>query len=151
LPETRVAYMRHVGPYGDPGIARLWQRFEAWCRQRGLLDRHHAVYGVSRDSPDITAPDKCRYDACVEVDDAFVPEGDVGVQSVPGGLYACTPFSGTPDRIHAAWVRLCAEWLPDSDCQADDRPEVEAYGDELKVDKTTGAFSCLLCLPVRAQ
>ena len=29
LPETRVAYMRHLGPYGDPGIGRLWQRFDA--------------------------------------------------------------------------------------------------------------------------
>ena len=151
LPETRVAYMRHLGPYGDPGIGRLWQRFDAWCRQRGLVDQRHAFYGISRDSPDITAPDKCRYDACIEVDAAFVPEGDVGMQVMPGGLYACTPFSGTPDHIHAAWVRLCAEWLPGSDYQADDRPAVEAYGAEPKVDKNTGAFSCLLCLPVRAQ
>jgi AraC family transcriptional regulator len=29
LPDTRVAYMRHLGPYGESGITRTWQRFAA--------------------------------------------------------------------------------------------------------------------------
>jgi AraC family transcriptional regulator len=29
LPETRVAYMRHVGRYGSPGITAMWERFES--------------------------------------------------------------------------------------------------------------------------
>jgi AraC family transcriptional regulator len=150
FPETRVAYMRHVGPYGDPGIASLWQRFDAWCRQGGRSRPGRAIHGVTHDSPDITAPAKCRYDACIDVDADFKASGDVGVQTLPGGLYACTPFSGTPDTIHAAWMRLCAEWLPDSHYQADDRPAIEAYGDAVEVDPKTGAFKCQLCLPVRA-
>jgi len=149
-PDARVAYMRHVGPYGGTGIPRLWQRFEAWCREHNLLGRGHAVYGVSQDSPDIAAPEKCRYDACIEVDERFKPEGEVGVQTLRGGLYACGSFTGTPQTIHPAWVRLCGEWLPDSGYQPDDRPAVEAYGDDLLIDKATGAFSCLLCMPVRA-
>lgn len=147
---TRVAYMRIVGPYGDPAIGRMWQRFEAWCRQRGLSGPGHAAYGISHDSPDITAPEKCRYDACVQVDDSFKPEGDVGVQTVPMGLYACAPFSGTPDTIHDAWMRVFSQWLPDSNYQPDDRPAIEAYGEQVKIDPETGAFSCLLCLPVRS-
>ena len=111
LPEVRVAYLRHTGPYGDPGIGRLWQRFDAWCRERGLAGAGHAVYGLSHDTPDITAPDKCRYDACVQVDEHFRPDGDAGVQTLAGGLYACAPFNGTPDGIHAAWVSLCTDWL----------------------------------------
>lgn len=149
LPDTLVAYMRHTGPYGDPGISRMWQRFEAGCAQRGLLGHGHAMFGISQNSPDITAPEKCRYDACVEVDDAFRPDGEIGVQTIHGGRYACTKFHGTPDRIHAAWMRLYAEWLPDSGYQADDRPGIEAYGDALAIDKQTGAFACELCLPVR--
>jgi AraC family transcriptional regulator len=35
LPDTRVAYLRHVGPYGGSGIPAAWQRFAAWCARRG--------------------------------------------------------------------------------------------------------------------
>ena len=150
FPDTRVAYMRHIGPYGDPGIPALWQRFGAWRQQHGLADGRHAIFGVAHDSPDITDARNCRYDACVEVDASFRAEGETGVQTLPGGLCACTPFYGTPDMIHAAWLRLFAEWLPDSAYQADDRPSFEAYGTEIDGDEKTGAFGCQLCLPVRA-
>jgi AraC family transcriptional regulator len=149
FPDMRVAYMRHVGPYGDLGIGRTWQRLEAWCRQRGLVGKGHASWGVGHDSPDITAPEKCRYDACVQIAEAVKPEGEVGVQTIAGGLYACAPFSGTPDKIHEAWMRVFSEWLPESAYQVDSRPAIEAYGEEVEIDPRTGAFSCLLCLPVR--
>jgi len=147
---TRVAYLRHVGPYGDPGIPKTWRRLDAWCQERGLYANSPAMYGLSRDSPDLTAPEKCRYDACVEVDASFRPEGEFGVQTLPGGLHACTKFTGTPDRIHAAWMALYAGWLPDSGYQADDRPCVERYIRDPSLDTRDGAFSCWLCLPVRA-
>jgi len=150
LPDTRVAYMRHVGPYGDPAIGRMWQRFEAWSRSSGVFSQQPAAFGIGHDSPDLTAPEKCRYDACVEVDRGFQGQGEVGVQTIPGGLFACTPFHGTGATIHGAWMRLYGEWLPDSSYQADDRPSIEAYGHEMSVDPQTGAFSCQLCLPVRA-
>jgi AraC family transcriptional regulator len=150
FPDVRVAYMRHVGPYGDPGIGRMWQRFEAWCREKGMFKPQHEAYGISHDSPDITAPEKCRYDACIAVDAGFRPEGEIGVQTIAGGFYACAPFTGTGEEIHAAWMRVYSEWLPDSGYQADDRPCIEAYGSDLKIDPKTGAFSCELRLPVRA-
>lgn len=145
---ARVAYMRHIGPYGDPGIPRMWQRFARWCEERALFGRS-AIFGVSHDSPDVTAPDKCRYDACISVDDEFRPQGEVGVQIVKGGLHACVGFLGTADQIYGAWLRLYADWLPDSDYQPDDRPAVEAYGAAIQLDPATGVFKCDLCLPVR--
>lgn len=150
LPAAHVAYMRHIGPYGDPRIGRMWRRFVAWSAAAGMATGG-AFFGVSHDSPDVTAPDKCRYDACVTVDAGFRPHGEIGVQDVAGGLYACTAFSGTQDRIYGAWLRLYGEWLPESDYQPDDRPAVEAYGTAVQLDADTGAFVCELCLPVRAM
>ena len=46
-------------------------------------------------------------------------------------------------------MRLFAGWLPDSGYQVDDRSCVEWYDQGAAVDPKTGAFSCLLCLPVR--
>lgn len=148
LPPLRVAYLRHVGAYGDPAIGALWQRFAAWCTAQGLAGR--ACWGVTRDAPDITVPEQCRYDCAVEVDEGFRPSGPIAVQTVPGGLYACTDFTGPASRIHDAWMVLCGDWLPGSGWQSDDRPSLEAYGTGLSVDPVTGAFSCRLCFPVRA-
>ncbi len=150
LPDMRLAYMRHTGPYGGPGISQLWQRFGAWAGRRGLMRPGRAMVGISQDSPDLTAPDRCRYDACVEVDADFRPKGEVGVQTLPGGRYACGEFAGTALDIHAAWQRMFAEWLPGSGWQADERPALELY-DRGGMDAATGSMACLLCMPVRAS
>ncbi len=150
LPPLRLAYMRHTGPYGPAGIGQLWQRFSAWCGQHGLMNPRRKMYGISQDNPEITPADKCRYDACIEVDDAFKPQGEVGVQSFGGGRYACGRFTGTPGAdVHDAWTYMFAEWLPKSGYQADDKPGLELYEEDFVMDPQTGAFSCLLCVPVR--
>ncbi|OUM01280.1 AraC family transcriptional regulator [Variovorax sp. JS1663] len=148
VPPVRVAYMRHVGPYGESNIPRLWQRFAAWCGEQGLMAPRRTMYGLSHDNPDVTPPEKCRYDACVEVDEGFRPGGEIGVQTIAGGRHACCEFSGPPAEIHQAWMRLC-EWLPDSGWQAADGPPLEIYGRDFVMDEATGAFSCTLCMPVR--
>jgi AraC family transcriptional regulator len=149
LPDLRVAYMRHVGPYGSPAIGQMWFRFDAWRRQRGLQRADILLLGVSQDSPDITAPERCRYDACVQVDDHFRPEGEIGVQTIAGGRYACLRFDGTGREIHAAWQRVFAQWLPGSGYQPDDRPCAELYDRGSDIEPKTGRFSCLLCVPLR--
>lgn len=90
----------------------------------------------------------CRYDACVEVDADFRPAGEVGVQTLRGGRFACVRFAGTSAEIHGAWVQLC-DWLPDSGYQADEAPSIEVHGNDFVIDPETGAFECELCMPVR--
>jgi AraC family transcriptional regulator len=148
FPDTRVAYLRHVGPYGSPGIPLLWQRFAAWCGQHDLLQPGRALVGVSQDSADFTPPEKCRYDACVPVDAGFRAEGEIGVQTLAGGRYACARFEGTAMEIHTAWMKVYGEWLPGSGYQPDDRPCLEVY-DDGGVDPETGRFTCLLCVPLK--
>lgn len=147
LPALRLAYMRHTGPYGHPDIGATWQRFWAWVGQHGLDPER--IYGIVQDDPEVTPADKCRYDCCFEVDAAFQPQGEIGVQTFAGGRYACAPFTGTGATIHAAWMRLFGEWLPQSGYQADDKPSMELHEGDFVVDEKTGAFRCLLCMPVR--
>lgn len=148
LPAWRVAYLRHVGPYGSPGIERMWERFKGWALHNGLQEGGLFV-GVSHDSADIAMPAVCRYDACVTVDTMFRPRQDVGVQETPGGLHACTRFLGSSHDIYEAWLRFYSQWLPDSGYQPDDKPCIEVYGADVAVDPGTGVFSCDLCLPIR--
>jgi AraC family transcriptional regulator len=127
----------------------MWQRFDGWAQAQGLMSPRRRMYGVSQDSPKLTAPDKLRYDACVEVDDKFKPSGEVGVQTIRGGRYACAKFTGTAAEIAEAWMRFIREWLPTSRLQCDDAPALELYDTDFSIDPKTYAFSCLLCMPVK--
>jgi AraC family transcriptional regulator len=73
------------------------------------------------------------------------------VQDFKGGRYACARFAGTDADIHAAWMRMFGEWLPESGYQADDRPALELYDQAFVMDEKTGAFNCWLCVPVRGM
>jgi AraC family transcriptional regulator len=149
LPATRVAYMRHVGPYASPGIGDMWRRFESWGAARGLTSPRRRMFGIAQDNPNITPADRTRYDACIEVDDSFQPSGEVGVQIIRGGRYACTAFFGPASDIQSAWVKFLGKTMPDAGHQHDVAPALEIYEPDFAIDPDTGAFACTLCMPVR--
>jgi AraC family transcriptional regulator len=141
-----VAYLRHVGPYGQP-ISEFWQHVVyPWMVANNLLDRPR--YGISHDDPGITAPEKCRYDAAVEVPPNFVGTGAYQMTTIPGGTYAVGHFKGTVAEIGGAWDSLLRDWLPSSGLQLDGRPFFEYYSPEASYDPKTGVFECDISVPV---
>jgi len=149
LPDTPVAYLRYIGPYGGSGIPATWQRFASWCAQAGLMQPRRRMFGICLDDPTITPPEKCRYDCAVEVEARFVASGEIGTETVAGGRYACFRFTGVSAEARQAWTSFVTGWLPTSGYRPDDRAALELYEPDFVVDEKTGAFTCLLCLPVR--
>lgn len=146
LPPSRVAYRRHIGPYG-PAIGEFWGRtMMPWILGNGVANA--TCYGIGHDDPSLTPADKCRYDACVEIPDGFEPGGQFSVANLPGGRYAVTRYSGAPRDIGPVWNRLMKEWLPSSGLQCDERPCFERY--ENLVTQSDGSFTCDICIPVKA-
>ncbi len=142
-----VAYLRHLGPYGEP-ISRFWQeRYVPWAIAN-RLGPDHARYGISYDDPSVTAQEQCRYDACAEVSADFVATGGAQKSTIPGGRYALLPFHGTALEIGEAWTSLLRDWLPSSGLQLDARPCFEYYPKGAPFDPATGNFSCEICIPV---
>ena len=149
LPPHRVAYMRHVGPYGAGGIPALWIRFRRWMSTRGLDEADRLRIGIGHDDAWVTPPEKCRYDACVVVPPDFQSDRLVNLIDLPGGRYAVSRYSGTAHRIPLAWDALYRSWLPDSGYEPDDRPCLELYRGNPQVGGRPGAFRADLCVPVR--
>jgi AraC family transcriptional regulator len=83
LPPMRMVFLRHVGPYTQVGAT--WGRLMAWAGRRGLLGPNMKLIGIVHDDPDVTPPDKVRYDAAVTVNRPVQSEGDFGVMEFPGG------------------------------------------------------------------
>ncbi len=142
-----IAYLRHLGPYGEP-IARFWQKTYVPWAIMNKLGPDHARYGVSLDDPGITAPEQCRYDACAEVPPDFLATGGALKATIPGGKYAVLQFKGSVGQIGEAWAALLRDWLPSSGLQLDARPCFEYYPKGAGHDATTGAFECEICIPV---
>lgn len=147
LPATRIAYMRHIGPYGE-SISRFWhQTFLPWRLANNLTE--YPCYGIGHDDPSLTPADKCRYDAAVEIPENFVPGNHVIVTYLPGGRYAVAQFEDTLDKISQAWQELCRNWLAESGMTFDDRPAFERYGKNVETSAETGVLRCEICIPVR--
>ncbi|MBR1236915.1 GyrI-like domain-containing protein [Bradyrhizobium sp. AUGA SZCCT0182] len=147
IPPYRIAYMRHVGPYGTSGgISPLWARLMRWAAIRELRHPAMLTVGIGHDAPSIVAPDRLRYDAGLIVGNDFKPDRAINVADLPGGKYAVMLFQGSAAVITEAWDRLYTIWLPGSGYQPEDRPRLEL---RRGYDFSTASLRCELCLPIR--
>ncbi len=121
----RVAFMRHVGPYSEVGAT--WERLLPILGKEGYLGGDVAILGICYDDPELTPPDRIRYDACVTVDEQFAPAGDIGVQTIPGGDHAVTSHIGPYHALGRTYARLLGQWLPRSGYQPNCSPCFEIY------------------------
>lgn len=145
---VRVAYLRYTGPVGEP-LNRFWRgTVTPWLAELGMLDCPR--YGVPLDNPMSTPPEKCRYDACVELAGGLTLP-DCGETTIPGGRYAITLFRGTGAQIDAAWGEFMSATLGNAANRADpSRRPHEHYPRGAVYDAKTGVFACELCLPLLA-
>jgi AraC family transcriptional regulator len=126
LATMRVAFLRHVGPFD--AVGSTWGRLMSWAGRNGLFSSMSATLGVIHDDPDITLPDKLRYDAAIILRNSDVrPEGDIGVQEIPGADYAVASHLGPYDNLSETYARMCGEWLPESGFELAAAPALEFY------------------------
>jgi AraC family transcriptional regulator len=121
----RVAFMRHVGPYSKVGAT--WDQLLPQLGKDGWIGGDALFLGICHDDPDVTAPDRIRYDACVTVGADFQPIGDIGVQVVAGGDYAVTIHFGPYTKLGDSYAKLLGQWLPRSGRELRSRPCFETY------------------------
>ena len=127
MPEYFVAYVRNVGPYGPEGCGGAFQKLMEWAGPRGFTGKGTIFFGLCLDDPDITPPEKCRYDACVAVPEGTSGEGEIGFQTIPGGLYGVYRQVVGTGGYTEAWRKLIGDWLPQSGYEPDARPFYERY------------------------
>jgi len=125
LPPMRIVFLRHVGPYLEVGAT--WGRLMAWAGMRGLLGPNMMIIGIVHDDPDVTPPDKIRYDAAVTVNLPIQPEGEFGVADLAGGAYAIFTHKGPYEELGKTYQRIYGGWLPQSGHQLRDVPAFEQY------------------------
>jgi AraC family transcriptional regulator len=125
LKPMRVAFMRHVGPYDEVG--KVWDQLLTVMGKDGYLGGNPMMLGICHDDPEVTPQAMIRYDACLAVDDGFVPTGEIGVQTVAGGDYAVTTHAGPYNQLGKTYAELMGQWLPRSGRELGNAPCFEVY------------------------
>jgi len=125
LPATRVAFLRHTGPYKESGAT--FTKMMEWAFSKGLFHPQTKVLSICHDDPAITSPEKTRLDCCVTVDDRFIAEGEVEVQTIPEGEYVVLTHRGSYDGLADSYCWLYGEWLSTSGREFANRPPFEVY------------------------
>lgn len=148
LPETQIAYVRHLKGYWDPGIAEAWKKITTWACARSLIGPKTLYIGINLDNPDVTPADKCRYDACVSVPSGTKGSGEVNVGTIPSGKYAVYHFEGQAREIKDAYAYLYGKWMPESGYEPADSPCFEIYLNDPQKDPE-GKFIMDICLPIK--
>ena len=121
----KVAFVRHVGPYDEVGAA--WEELCTKLGIEGYLGAGSKFIGISYDDPSVTPAEKLRYEACITVDDNFVPPEGIMVQTIGGGEYAVTTHFGPYEKLNETYSKLYGQWLVQSDREFRSDPCMEFY------------------------
>jgi AraC family transcriptional regulator len=125
LPPQGVVFLRHVGPYQQ--VSATWGRLAMWAGMRGLIGPASRFVGISWDDPEITPPDKLRYDAAITLAAPLQPEGEFGVTELAGGECATLLHKGPYENLSATYRLIFGAWLPASGRELRDAPCFELY------------------------
>ena len=128
LEEENVIYVRNTGPYaGDEALfSGLFEKLCKWAGPRQLINFPETKFiTIYHDNPEITEEEKQRISICMTVPKGTKVDGDIGTMKVQGGKYAVGYFELASDEFGSAWEFMCADWLPQSGYQCDDKPSFE--------------------------
>jgi len=122
----RVLFIRKTGHYMESAF-QAWQSLMDYANQHGLINNNSRNFGIPLDSPDITADEKIRYDACITVDDSVVADGEFGIQTIKGGKYAVFSHLGPYQNLEDTYNKIIINWLPSTNYQLMNAPAFENY------------------------
>ncbi len=126
LDEIKVIAARGVGTYEE--IApEAWGRLMKFAYGNGLMKGDVRRFGVSYDDPNITEPDKIRYDACLDLY-VDISQGDnLKNMTIGGGKYAQFMHMGSYDDLDQTYHYIFNQWLPKSGHELRDDPCFDLY------------------------
>lgn len=126
--EKRYIYIRIIDVYGSPKSYNIaWGKIYQFALDNDLINDQTEYLGLSFDDPTITSPQRCRFYACITIDKPVKPQGEFGVQTIPGGLYAIFTLRGSYSGLMGMYDAIYSDWLPESGYQLRNSASFEKY------------------------
>lgn len=126
LEAIKVIAARGVGTYEEIA-GEAWGRIMKFAY--GNKHMHKAVrrFGLSHDDPNVTAPDKIRYDACLDIDVDISNANNLRKKTIAGGKYAKVLHIGSYDDLDKTYGYIFYQWLPESGYELRAEPCFDLY------------------------
>jgi len=125
LPDLHLAYVRHTGSYDK--VASSFQRLMFWAATHLALKWTPTTLGIVHDNPDLTDEDKIRFDACVLVNKAIQPKGELGYKKIEGGKFAIFRYKGVYEHFYSVYDYIYNVCLFEKAWELADKPALEWY------------------------
>jgi AraC family transcriptional regulator len=134
--------------YAFETLYATWAELIERARQLGISEGPVDAFGIAHDSPQLTAPEFCRYHACVPCPrDGELP-APLFRARIPEGRYAVFAYSGDVAAVEAAYHAIYAHWFPQASVVPDDFTAVDHYVNDWPVD---GRVAFEIWIKVRAR
>ena len=146
IPDKYILYKKITTGYDIQLIPKVFDELYQLALQNNF--KIEQFIGIGYDDPDYTPADKCKYDACIVVNQNDISKNiECNSKIIKGGKYAIFRFEGHKNDISSAWDYLFKEWLLNSQFIPADRPHLEMYLHSEKYE--LGYFNVNLCLPIK--
>lgn len=129
IPESRIAYFRNVGEYGEKQNKELMEFFKKWAQKNGVFN-NSTILGIPQDNPQVTPKDECRYDVCVVVNKDFKVTKPAQIGKFTGGKYAVFVLDHTKEVVSEFWGNIFSE-IKKYNLSIREQPIVERYTSQM--------------------
>jgi AraC family transcriptional regulator len=143
-----VACLASSEGYDVATVSATWAELIDRARQLGICDGPVDAYGIAFDSPQLTAPEFCRYHACIPCPLEQQLPAPLFRARIPEGRYAVFVYSGDVAAVESIYHAIYADWFPRSSVAPDDFTAVDHYIHDWPVD---GHVAFEIWIKVRAR
>ncbi|MCP4021607.1 MAG: helix-turn-helix domain-containing protein [Desulfobacteraceae bacterium] len=147
MPEYQVAYVRKLCNYDNKTHQKAYKELKRWANPRGY-DESGIIFGLYWDNPDVTPQGKYRMDICISVPRGTVPEGQLGIQTIKGGLHAVCHVDIVTGDFQEPWDNTF-QWIVDKGYELEDRPKYQIFR-TTSADHPKGGWTVDICVPLKS-
>ncbi len=129
-----VACLASPEGYDFASLETTWDALIRSVRELGICGEDVDAYGMAHDSPQLTAPELCRYHACVPCAPGIELPAPLFRARIPEGRYAVFAYDGPVSGVEGLYRRIYSEWFPRASVGPDDFTSVDHYIHDAPVD-----------------
>ena len=113
--------------YDLPALEATWHELIVRGRQLGLCHEDVDAWGMALDSPNLSAPDRCRYHACIPCPVGTRLPEPLFARRLEPGRYAVFRYAGPVAGVAAAYRSVYSCWFRGSSVAPEDFTPLDHY------------------------